>query len=65
MQGFSKDVDAETAVKYQEGRDKAVGEAGFRVRVNRWGSEGRGDGGGSGDAEGFEVRVDGKGVIVL
>lgn len=64
VQGFSKDVDAETAVKYQEGRDKAVREAGFRVRVNRWADEGRGDGGGSGDSAGFEVRIDGKGITV-
>lgn len=65
MQGFGRDIDAETAAKHREGRDKAVGEGRFRVSVNRWANEGRGDSGGSGSAEGFEVKIDGKGVIVL
>jgi hypothetical protein len=66
IQGFSKDIDAETAVKHAEARDKAVGEAGFGVRVDKWGGDGHrerereeeGD-------QGFEVRIDGKGVTVL
>lgn len=70
VQGFGKDVDAETVVKYQDGRNKAVREGRFRVLVNRWESEGRGnvaagrDGGGSGNA-GFEVKIDDMGVTVL
>jgi hypothetical protein len=63
IQGFDRDVDAETAVKHAQGRDKAVSKAGFSVSVNRWEREGRE--GGGGEAAGFEVKIDGKGVTVV
>jgi hypothetical protein len=67
---FHKDMDAETALKHTEAREKAVREAGFVVRVNKWGSDGqreRGvdrEGSRNGD-RGFKVRIDEKGVTVL
>ncbi|KAI4766380.1 hypothetical protein E4T52_00859 [Aureobasidium sp. EXF-3400] len=63
--GFNRYIDAGTAVKHADGRDKAVREAGFRVRVNRWSNEGREGGNRDGEAAGFEVKIDGKGVTVL
>jgi hypothetical protein len=65
VQGFNRDIDAETAIKHAEGRDKAVREAGFRVRVNRWRNEGREGGDRDRDTVGFEVKIDGKGVTVV
>jgi hypothetical protein len=66
IQGFSKDTDAETCLKHAEARDKATRQAGFVVRVDKWGGDGHrerereeeGD-------QGFELRIDGKGVTVL
>lgn len=76
VRGFDRDTDAETAVKYQSGRDKAVREGRFKVSVNRWASDGRGEehgrstggnrqGDGGSAAEGFEVRIDGEGITLL
>ncbi|KAI4746237.1 hypothetical protein E4T50_03418 [Aureobasidium sp. EXF-12298] len=63
--GFNRDIDAETAGKHAEGRDKAVREAGFKVSVNRWSNEGREGGYRDGHTVGFEVKIDGKGVTVV
>jgi hypothetical protein len=65
IQSFSKDMDAETAIKHAEAREKAVRDAGFVVRVNKWGSDGQRERQGSGDSVGFEVVMDGKGVTML
>ncbi|KAH0286087.1 hypothetical protein M436DRAFT_37848 [Aureobasidium namibiae CBS 147.97] len=65
IQGFNKDTDAETALKCKQGRVKAVREAGFGIRVNKWANEGQRDGSGDGDTAGFEVRINNKGVTVL
>jgi hypothetical protein len=58
-------MDAETAIKHAEAREKAVRDAGFVVRVNKWGSDGQRERQGSGDSVGFEVVMDGKGVTML
>jgi hypothetical protein len=60
---FSKDMDAETATKHAEARDKAVRDAGFVVKVNRWASDGQRDR--SDTNQGFEVAIDQKGVRLL
>jgi hypothetical protein len=66
IQSFPKDIDAETCLKHAGARDKAVREAGFVVRVNRWGSDGQRERESEADGDkGFEVRIDGKGVTVL
>ena len=65
IQGFNKEIDAETAVKHKESRDKAVSETNFRVRVNRWVNEGQWDNSGDRGAAGFEVKINSKGITVL
>lgn len=65
VQGFNRDIDAETAVKHAEGRNKAVREAGYKVSINRWSNEGREGGNRDVDTVGFEVKIDEKGVTVL
>jgi hypothetical protein len=66
IQNFPKDIDAETAVRHAEARDKAVGEAGFSVKVNKWGGDGQRERESEADGnKGFGVRIDGKGVTLL
>ncbi|KAI4849324.1 hypothetical protein E4T44_02300 [Aureobasidium sp. EXF-8845] len=65
IQPFSKDMDAETAIKHAEAREKAVREAEFVVSVNKWGNDGQRGRQGSGDVVGLKVVIDGKGVTVL
>ncbi|KAH0351893.1 hypothetical protein KCU81_g2142, partial [Aureobasidium melanogenum] len=61
VQGFNKDIDAETALRQRGARDAAVREAKFRVSVNQWGKEGS-----ERDRNvGFELVIDGGGVRVI
>lgn len=63
VQGFTKDIDAETALRQKEARDAAVREGRFRVSVNQWGKEGSGN---ERDRNvGFELVIDGQGVRVV
>ncbi|KAH0374002.1 hypothetical protein KCU65_g419, partial [Aureobasidium melanogenum] len=66
VQGFNKEIDAETALRQKEARDTAVREARFRVSVNQWGREGRvGQRNGDRRDRGFEISIDGSGVRVV
>ncbi|CAD0112336.1 unnamed protein product [Aureobasidium uvarum] len=64
IKGFGKEIDADTATKQQEARNKAVAAAGFKVSVNQWGDEGWTHRN-SGANAGFELRIDKVGVRVL
>jgi len=65
IQGFTKETDAETAVKHKESRDKVVVDASFIIRINKWANEAQRDNSGDRDTAGFEVKIDSKGITVL
>lgn len=65
VQGFKKEIDAETAVKQTKARDIAVASAGFRVHVNRWGNEGWNERNERQGDTGFAVKIDERGIKLI